>query len=451
MRGWACARLRPSHLATLAWATVLVFASALPAPALSKAPSALRSGRPSPAAAAPRRPWSPPLAVTVGTASVLWGYDTAIIAGALLSIVPQYGLDKRPGLQGLIASAATVGGLAGSASAGRIADAFGRRAALLTGAVLFLTGSLLGARSRSLWEVVGGRLCSGVAIGISAVAVPIYAAECAPAASRGRHLTVPQFAAAAGFSLAYARCIAALLAGEDHHAMLGSTAPAAAALIATLLASAESPRWLLQRGHRTRARDALLALRGGDEARAARELQEIAVRPPRPRALPLPSRTNWTSLVPPLVLTGHASSLPRTNWTRRANRAPHTPPARTPGPPRPPRHVTCGAARRRTPWGPGRSSSAARGATARTHVPAARPSSPAPRFVHRRGPRADERVRLGRRTTALRLEHAVRAMQSLVAAAPCPPLPQTSPSRRALASYDARHPSLARNAAPSPR
>ena len=30
---------------------------------------------------------------------------------------------------------------------------------------------------------------------------------------------------------------------------------------------------------------------------------------------PLPSRTNWTSLVPPLVLTGHASSLPRTNWT----------------------------------------------------------------------------------------------------------------------------------------
>jgi len=40
---------------------------------------------------------------------------------------------------------------------------------------------------------------------------------------------------------------------------------------------------------------------------------------PRP---PPPSRTNWTRLVPPPVLIGHASSLPRTITRRRRRRAP---------------------------------------------------------------------------------------------------------------------------------
>jgi len=65
--------------------------------------------------------------------------------------------------------------------------------------------------------------------------------------------------------------------------------------------------------------------RGAGRGLAAGALQEQAQRrpgaaPPAPRRPP-PSRTNWTSLVPPLVLTGQASSLP-SYWQPPARRLP---------------------------------------------------------------------------------------------------------------------------------
>ena len=111
--------------------------------------------------------------------------------------------------------------------------------------------------------------------------VPVYAAECAPAESRGRILTIPQLGAVIGVSVAYLRCVVALLQGRGHHAMLGSTAPAAAALLEMLCAAPESPRWLLQHGRIKEAKAAVLALRRGGEAGAAQEVAEIAV-PPTP-------------------------------------------------------------------------------------------------------------------------------------------------------------------------
>ena len=66
----------------------------------------------------PHRRWSPPLVVTIGLASTLWGYDQGVITGALLTIVPEYKLETRPDLQGMVAAAATVGTMIGSSTVG---------------------------------------------------------------------------------------------------------------------------------------------------------------------------------------------------------------------------------------------------------------------------------------------------------------------------------------------
>ncbi|KAJ1480118.1 hypothetical protein T484DRAFT_1811697 [Baffinella frigidus] len=112
MPGEAAPRRRAWLVAAMAHAMTFSLASALPT---HPVPGTLRGGGGVPPAPTARR-WSPPLAMTVGATSLLWGYDTAVISGALLSIVPAYGLDDRPAMQGMIAAAATVGGLAGSTS-----------------------------------------------------------------------------------------------------------------------------------------------------------------------------------------------------------------------------------------------------------------------------------------------------------------------------------------------
>jgi len=241
-------------------------ANALPSPGTSMAlnralpsNSALRGGAGAPVSV--RRRWSPPLVATIGMASILWGYDQGVLAAALLSIVPEYKLEKRPELQGMVAAASTVGTMIGSSSVGPIADLFGRKIALLCAGITYLTGALIGGRSKTLTAVVLGRLFSGMGIGISSVGSAMYAAECAPASSRGKILTVPQMLGSTGFTFAYIRSVVAMFRGEGHHAILSSTAPGAAVLIMLALAAPETPRWLLANGRIKDAKMSVLMLR----------------------------------------------------------------------------------------------------------------------------------------------------------------------------------------------
>ena len=68
----------------------------------------------------------------------LFGFDTAVVSGALEHLRPQYQLDKF--MEGVLVASALVGCMVGAFFAGSLSDRFGRKATLIVSAVLFLVG-----------------------------------------------------------------------------------------------------------------------------------------------------------------------------------------------------------------------------------------------------------------------------------------------------------------------
>jgi MFS family permease len=65
------------------------------------------------------------IAAVAALGGLLFGFDTGVIAGAMLFIVPDFRLG--PAQQGLVVSAVTFGALFGALAAGTSADTIGRR------------------------------------------------------------------------------------------------------------------------------------------------------------------------------------------------------------------------------------------------------------------------------------------------------------------------------------
>ena len=77
-----------------------------------------------------------------------------------------------------------------------MANARGRRSALLLDALLFLAGGSLFALAPSMAALVLARFVVGVASGLASVLVPVYLGELAPPVLRGTFGTCTQFATA---------------------------------------------------------------------------------------------------------------------------------------------------------------------------------------------------------------------------------------------------------------
>src|SRR2546428_6621873 len=115
---------------------------------------------------------------------LLFGFDTGVISGALLFIIPEFHLGAAA--QGLVVGIVTLGALAGALLGGVAADAVGRRPTNIAGGATFIIGSLVSAAAPDVATLIVGRFVIGVAIGLSSVAAPLYIAELAPAGGRGK-------------------------------------------------------------------------------------------------------------------------------------------------------------------------------------------------------------------------------------------------------------------------
>lgn len=236
------------------------------------------------------------LIATLG--GLLFGYDTAVISGAVVSIDADFvaplplGETWRNTVSGFTVASALIGCVVGSAVAGLIADRLGRRTGLILAAVLFLVSALgsavpeagiapfgtTGPAALAAFNVY--RILCGTGIGIASMLSPLYIAEIAPKERRGQLVSLNQMAIVIGIFGVY--FVNWLIARQGDTAwvdaigwrlMLGSEALPALAFLLLLLRVPDTPRWLVMKGRHEEASAVLTRL--GGAAAAAAILDEI--------------------------------------------------------------------------------------------------------------------------------------------------------------------------------
>ena len=127
---------------------------------------------------------------------VLFGYDTAVIAGAIKFIKLRFALDEIG--EGWATASILVGCMFGAALAGTLSDRLGRKRVLLLSALLFAVSAVGSALSADLTQLVAARILCGLAVGMASIISPLYIAEVSPARLRGRLVSLNQVAIISG-------------------------------------------------------------------------------------------------------------------------------------------------------------------------------------------------------------------------------------------------------------
>ena len=204
---------------------------------------------------------------------LLFGFDTAVIAGTTADLTRTYQLS--PGSLGLTVAIALWGTVIGAVIAGLLGERYGRRDSLRGLALLYLL-SALGCAFAWNWNVlVLFRFVEGLAIGGSSVLGPMYIAEIAPAPWRGRLVGFFQVNVVLGILLAYFSNYALGTLGlgpTEWRWKLGISALPAAVFLWLLFDIPRSPRWLVKQ---RRIEEARAVLQRTGDADYQRDLQDI--------------------------------------------------------------------------------------------------------------------------------------------------------------------------------
>ena len=243
------------------------------------------------------------LIATLG--GLLFGYDTAVINGAVDSL-KAYFIDPRfadlanpaqanaaNSLLGFVVSSALIGCVLGGLMGGWVSTRIGRRRGLILAALFFLV-SALGASSpefpfapighggpRFMANFVIYRILGGIGVGLASMLSPMYIAEIAPAKVRGNLVAWNQFAIIFGMLVIYFVNFGISKAGSGDawlnaigwRYMFLSGAIPAVLFLALLLLVPETPRFLMLKGDEAGARAVLSKL--ATEEEGEREIAEI--------------------------------------------------------------------------------------------------------------------------------------------------------------------------------
>ncbi|MEN8118668.1 MAG: D-xylose transporter XylE [Bacteroidota bacterium] len=238
------------------------------------------------------------ISLVVVLGGFLFGYDTAVISGTVESLnkffVEPLSLSEKyaNSLLGFIVSSALIGCILGSALGGYLSQKMGRKKSLILAAALFIVSSI-----GSAWPEIGlaavgkgdynvltpfiiYRIIGGIGIGIASVLSPMYIAEVAPAAIRGKLVSWNQMAIVSGILIVYfVNYFIARLGGEEWLSKLGwrymflSEFIPAFLFFCLLWLVPESPRWLALSGKNEKAFKILKSFSG--EKNAKKELEAI--------------------------------------------------------------------------------------------------------------------------------------------------------------------------------
>jgi SP family xylose:H+ symportor-like MFS transporter len=198
------------------------------------------------------------IAFSAALGGLLFGYDTAVISGAIGNLNEYFQL--TPIETGWAISSALVGCLVGAFFSDYLSDTFGRKATMIITAILFILNSIGTALPISFSMFVLFRIVGGIGVGIASMVVPMYIAEIAPPKRRGALVGNYQLAIVIGIVVVYFVNYFIALQGDANwnlntgwRWMFGSELIPSLLFLFFIFLIPESPRWLFQKGETNKA------------------------------------------------------------------------------------------------------------------------------------------------------------------------------------------------------
>ncbi len=245
------------------------------------------------------------LTIIATLGGLLFGYDTAVINGAVGSL-KAYFIDPRfadlanpaqanaaNSLLGFVVSSALIGCILGGLIGGWVSTHIGRKRGLIIAAVLFLMSALGASAPEFPFAPIGHggpaymshfvfyRILGGIGVGLASMLSPMYIAEIAPPKVRGNLVAWNQFAIIFGMLVIYFVNFGISKAGSGdawlnsigwRYMFLSGAIPAGLFLVLLFLVP-ETPRYLMLRQNEPAARAVLDKLVTAEEAE--KEIAEI--------------------------------------------------------------------------------------------------------------------------------------------------------------------------------
>jgi sugar porter (SP) family MFS transporter len=214
------------------------------------------------------------LAMVAAISGLLFGFDTAVINGALVFLRRQFALSDFH--TEIAASSLLVGCLLGAVGASALSDRTGRKRSLLAAALLFAASSIGAALATGLVEFCAARIAGGLAIGLASALTPVYISEISPSEMRGRIVSLNQLAIVIGILVAYfTNWRLSFLGDSSWRWMFAVGVIPSVALLLGLLFIPESPRWLLAHGLHQEGLEVLQRVSPRPDRLATEILQEV--------------------------------------------------------------------------------------------------------------------------------------------------------------------------------
>ena len=227
--------------------------------------------------------------LVAGTAALggfLFGYDTAVINGAVKAVGEAFHANAF--LLGLAVAIALIGAAIGAWNAGGLADRFGRIRVMIIAATFFLISAFGSGFAFTIYDLAFWRLIGGMGVGAASVIAPAYIAEISPAYLRGRLASLQQMAIVVGIFVSllvdYAlvagsgAAIAPLWFGVPTWRWMFLSLAVPALVYGTLsLTIPESPRYLVAKNDHVKAAEVLRRFVGGDVKAKIAEIAETLV------------------------------------------------------------------------------------------------------------------------------------------------------------------------------
>ncbi|MDB5025622.1 MAG: transporter [Mucilaginibacter sp.] len=226
------------------------------------------------------------ICLTAAVGGILFGFDTAVISGAINLVKAQYLLGSI--LEGWLVSSGLAGCIFGVILTGFLSDKIGRKKTMILAGSMFFLSGMACAFAGSMPLLIAGRIIGGAGVGMASVVSPMYIAEFAPAEKRGRMIALYQLAITIGILLAYfSNALFISFSKNDFNEagftwffkdetwrpmFLAMSFPSLIFLF-MMIKIPESPRWLVSVNRTKKAAEILALIR--PPAQAAKELEDI--------------------------------------------------------------------------------------------------------------------------------------------------------------------------------